>query len=189
MDRNTSSRNKGINARARRVDVGSDLVGTSQPSVFDLVPAVLLNEFGGTLCDPLDQLVANVEPHAAHQMTLLRALAFISAPMSKMSGQSVGFLRPAEVISSPPDCSCPGCLMPSRSSRGRDLIHGFRSRPCCPPLAAVASLPWLMPRTPARAAGCVTNRSRRPAGGFHRSGRLRASAFVSCPVGAVAACA
>lgn len=46
-------------------------------------------------------------------------------------------------------------LMPSRSSRGRELIHGFRSRPSCPSLTAVAPA-WLIPRTPARAGECAT---------------------------------
>jgi hypothetical protein len=88
------------------------------------------------------------------------------ALMSKVSASSVGFSVSRQVISSPPDCSCPGRLIPSRSIRGRDLIHRFRSRPLCPPLAGVASLPWLMPRTPARAGQCAANRSRRPASGF-----------------------
>jgi hypothetical protein len=91
-------------------------------------------------------------------------------------------LRPAEVIGTPAEYARParrGCLMPFRSIRDPDLIHRFSSRSCCPALGAVASLLFLMPSSPSRASFCATNCSHSP---LHRQSRLRASAFVSCPV-------
>src|ERR1700710_1107852 len=46
--------------------------------------------------------------------------------------------------------------MPSRSIQGRDLIHPFPWRSCCPPPGAFASLLFLISSSPFRAHFCAT---------------------------------
>lgn len=62
VDRNPASGDERIHARARRVDVGGDLLGPAQPSVIGgRLPVQQLDGPGG---DSLDQLVADLELQA-----------------------------------------------------------------------------------------------------------------------------
>jgi hypothetical protein len=115
----------------------------------------------------------------------------MSSPRPKVSGTSVGLpLSPARAPSARASWLIGSVVMPSRSIGDPDLIHRFSSRSCRPAPAAVGSLLLLISSSPSRGLPCVTNCAliahttghTTQGKGSPRQSRLRASAFVSCPV-------